>query len=81
MTTKFKKLLAELGFECKGLTKDDSNLHEEIYESTCSDEELKTRVENRIAELEKAKKEKQSELADRYSQSDIIDSKEIFYRG
>ena len=67
LTRKFKQLLVELGFTCKAATKNDSNLHEEIYESTCSDEELKTRVENMIAQLEKAKNEKQVELTDRYS--------------
>ena len=79
LTIKFKQLLAELGFTCKTATRNDSNLHEEIYESTCSDEELKTRAENMVAELEKAKNEKQVELTDRYSQVDIINSEEIFY--
>jgi hypothetical protein len=79
LTIKFKTLLAELGFTCKTATRNDSNLHEEIYESTCLDEELKIRVKNMIAELEKAKNEKQVELSDRYSQVDIINSEEIFY--
>ena len=78
LTIKFKTLLAELGFSCKTATRNNSNLHEEIYESTCSDEELKTRAQNMIAELEKAKNEKQVELTDRYSKSGIVDSEEIF---
>lgn len=79
MTKKYKDLLAKLGFACKTATRNDSGLHEEVYESTCSDEELKVRVENMIAQLEKAKNEKQTALNDRYSQSDIITSREIFY--
>lgn len=79
LTLKFKKILAEIGFTCKAATRNDSNLYEEIYESTCSDEELKTRAESKIAELEKAQQEKRSTLTKRYSQTDIIDSREIFY--
>ena len=78
LTRRYKQLLVDLGFSCKAATKNDSNLHEEIYESTCSDEQLKTRAENMIVELEKAQNERQSELTDRYSQSDIISSEEIF---
>lgn len=79
LTIKFKQLLAELGFTCKTATRNDSNLHEEIYESTCSDEELKTRVENMIAELQKDQQGRNAILTERYSRSDIVDSEEIFY--
>ncbi|MBQ7351300.1 MAG: hypothetical protein IJW59_00320 [Clostridia bacterium] len=78
LTIKFTELLTELGFTCKTATRTESNLHEETYESTCSDDELKTRVQNMIAGLEKIKIERESALANRYSQVDIIDSEEIF---
>lgn len=81
LTPKFKRLLAELGFKRTSVTEDYSHLSEEIYESTCSDEQLKIKVQNKIAQLERSKKEKQTELSERYSQANIIESGEIFYRG
>lgn len=73
ITTKYKRLLAELGFTCKTATRSDSNLHEEIYESTCSDEELLSRVETKLHQLEKLKEERQKEISRRYSLPYIID--------
>lgn len=78
LTRKFKQLLVELGFTCKAATKNDSNLHEEIYESTCSDEELKTRVENMIAKLEDEQNKTQQMLKEKYSKQDfLIDGEEF----
>ena len=77
LTRKFKKILAELGFTCKASTQDDSNLHKEIYESTCSDEELIAKAEKMIAQLQQKQKEKLSIIDKKYSKLEIVTSKDI----
>jgi len=44
LSKKFDKFLKDLGFECKRTTTDSSRLHYDLYESTCSDEELLQRA-------------------------------------
>lgn len=77
LTPKFKDTLTQLGFTCKTSTKNHSNLHTENYESTCSDEELIAKAKQLIAQLRHEQKQKLSALAERYSQHDVIDSKDI----
>lgn len=61
MTYRFKRLLAELGFSCKSITKDETNLHKEIYESTCSDEELMKKAQAMLDKLKEQEEQNKSE--------------------
>lgn len=61
VTYRFKHLLAELGFSCKSATRTDGNLHKEIYESTCSDEELMKKAQAMLDKLKE--QEKQSKIS------------------
>ena len=71
VTYRFKDLLAELGFSCKSATRDVTNLHKEIYQSTCSDEEL---MEKAQAMLDKLKEqEKQSKIDSSVDVEDILE--------
>ena len=56
LTVKFKQLLSKLGFTCKSTSCNESNLHMEIYESTCSDEELFYRAKLMYSNLKEKNK-------------------------
>lgn len=56
LTVRFKQLLSKLGFTCKSSLRNESNLYTEIYESTCSDEELFKRAKQMITKLEAQQK-------------------------
>ena len=45
LTSKFKHLLAELGFTCKDVSCTEGNKNLEVYESTCPDDELMARAQ------------------------------------
>lgn len=78
LTRKFKRLLLELGFQIKAKTRSAGNNNEIIYESTCSDEELKEKVENMIAKLEDEQNKTQQMLKEKYSKRDFLIDEEEF---
>ena len=71
LTYRFKDLLAELGFSCKSITKDESNLHKEIYESTCSDEELMKKAQAMLDKLREQEKQNKNESS--FDEEDILE--------
>lgn len=62
-THRFKKLLSELGFLCKSTTRSESNLHEEVYESTCSDEELMKKAQAMFDKLKQQEERNELEVS------------------
>ena len=71
VTYRFKRLLAELGFSCKSITKDESNLHKEIYESTCSDEELMKKAQAMLDKLKEQENQNRNESS--FDEEDILE--------
>lgn len=55
LMNRYKRMLGELGFECKSRTVSKADLHSHIYESTCSDEELLTRSMALIQKIQNRK--------------------------
>ena len=79
LSYKFKKLLKELGFVCKYSNISKGGACREIYESTCSDEELKSIAEKKLSEFKEKQAKKHKEILERYDDSKIVDSPENFY--
>jgi hypothetical protein len=62
LSYKFEKLLNELGFVCKCSNVSNGGAYREIYESTCSDEELKSIAEKKLSEFKEKQTKKHKEI-------------------
>ena len=62
LSYKFEKLLNELGFVCKCSNVSNGGAYREIYESTCSDEELKSIAEKKLSEFKEKQAKKHEEI-------------------
>ena len=80
LTSRFKKLLKEFGFACTFTTRTPDGADQEIYESSYSDGELRAMAETKINEFKNNQEKRHNAIQERYSQSDIVDSDEIFYK-
>ena len=57
----YKQILMTLGFECQSSERNSAGIHEEVYNSTCSDLELKKRTDLLVEKMiESADREKES---------------------
>ena len=74
---KYKQLLAELGFTCKSSWCDASNLHKEVYESTCDDSLLMKKVDKMISKLEVNQDIRKQKIDRQYGDFDIIYDEEL----
>ena len=81
-TDEFKNLLVKLGFACKTSSLNDggdlSTPNKYIFESTCTDDQLRQSAEIILDEIKKERESEYVKIEEQYSDSHIIESLDMF---